>query len=212
MSKKKKNQEEPWSRRFGEDENYQGQQYSRSARKSTKKEVAPLSKVLLFLFLALLIIPFATYYWHEQTKANPDPSTPDQVMINKQNSSSAQEDEVESNVADNQESRREESTADASSVASTDESESIASMDEEESSQESIVQEESSDESSQEVVETPETDQTEDTGEYANTYTVQAGDNLYRIALNHGMDLEELKTVNGLTSDVAVIGQVLKVR
>ena len=80
---KKNNNEEPWSRRFGEDENFNNKKYSRSARNTQKQEVAPLYKVLLFLFLALLIIPFVTYYWSERSRTTPDPQTPEQVMINK---------------------------------------------------------------------------------------------------------------------------------
>ena len=42
-------------------------------------------------------------------------------------------------------------------------------------------------------------------------YTVQAGDGLYRIAINHGMSLEELKALNGLSSNFIYPGQVLRV-
>lgn len=45
-----------------------------------------------------------------------------------------------------------------------------------------------------------------------NTYTVQPKDNLYRIALNHGMTLDELMQLNGLSSTTIQAGQVLKVK
>jgi len=41
------------------------------------------------------------------------------------------------------------------------------------------------------------------------TYTVQAGDNLYRIALKFGTTVAALQTANGLTTTVVRIGQVL---
>lgn len=41
------------------------------------------------------------------------------------------------------------------------------------------------------------------------TYTVQAGDGLWRIATNHGMTIEQLKAANGLTSNFIYPGQVL---
>lgn len=44
------------------------------------------------------------------------------------------------------------------------------------------------------------------------TYTVQPQDNLYRIALNHGMTQQELMDLNGLTSTDVNVGQVLKVK
>lgn len=45
----------------------------------------------------------------------------------------------------------------------------------------------------------------------AGTYSVKAGEGLYRIALNHGMTLNELKALNGLSSNLIHPGQVLKV-
>lgn len=44
------------------------------------------------------------------------------------------------------------------------------------------------------------------------TYTVKQGDNLYRIAVNHGMTQQELMDLNGLTEPAVSVGQVLKVK
>ncbi|MDE3315114.1 LysM peptidoglycan-binding domain-containing protein [Lacticaseibacillus zeae] len=47
----------------------------------------------------------------------------------------------------------------------------------------------------------------------ANSYTVKSGDNLYRIATNHGMTLDELLQLNGLSANSSLTpGTVLKVK
>ena len=56
---------------------------------------------------------------------------------------------------------------------------------------------------------TPETPTTQN-GAYG-SYTVQAGETLYRIAVNHGMDVDTLKSINGLTSNNISPGMQLKV-
>jgi len=49
--------------------------------------------------------------------------------------------------------------------------------------------------------------------EAGGSYTVQAGDNLYRIALNHGMTTQELANLNGITPDTTLsVGQVLRTK
>lgn len=45
----------------------------------------------------------------------------------------------------------------------------------------------------------------------AKTHTVKAGEGLWRIARTYGLSLEQLKSLNGLTSNVIRVGQVLKV-
>lgn len=44
------------------------------------------------------------------------------------------------------------------------------------------------------------------------SYTVKAGDNLYRIAINHGLTVAQLKSLNNLTTDNIQVGQKLVVK
>jgi LysM repeat protein len=198
MDKKNRNRNngEPWSRKFGEDENLKSRQYSRSARNTKNKEVAPLLKVLLFLFLAILIIPFATIYFNKQNQNTPAPKSAEQVMINKRVASSS--------VESSEEASSEETSEEVSSevVESAVEPESSIAETPSSSAAPAVV------ETPVETVEEPETA----TGVYNNSYTIQAGDNLYRIALNHGMTLDELMQANGLSSTEAQIGMALKVK
>ncbi|WP_107995376.1 LysM peptidoglycan-binding domain-containing protein [Trichococcus paludicola] len=198
MDKKNRNRNngEPWSRKFGEDENLKSRQYSRSARNTKNKEVAPLLKVLLFLFLAILIIPFATIYFNKQNQNTPAPKSAEQVMINKRVASSS----VESSEKTSSEEASEEVSSEV--VESAEEPKASIAETPSSSAAPAVV------ETPVETVKEPETT----TGVYSNSYTIQAGDNLYRIAINHGMTLDELMQANGLSSTEAQIGMALKVK
>ncbi|QJS97074.1 LysM peptidoglycan-binding domain-containing protein [Dolosigranulum pigrum] len=54
----------------------------------------------------------------------------------------------------------------------------------------------------QQTQQTPQTQQQQQSG--GSSYTVQAGDNLYRIAVNHGMTLDELLQKNGLSANSTI--------
>lgn len=57
-------------------------------------------------------------------------------------------------------------------------------------------------EQSNQQQQTPQTQQQQQSG--GSSYTVQAGDNLYRIAVNHGMTLDELLQKNGLSANSTI--------
>lgn len=196
MDKKNRNRNngEPWSRKFGEDENLKSRQYSRSARNTKNKEVAPLLKVLLFLFLAILIIPLQPSIIINRIKILLYPRALNKWWSTKRVASSSVE---------------------SSEEVSSEEPEASSEVAESEAEPESTIVETPSSSTVPPVVETPvETVEEPATtnGAYNNSYTIKAGDNLYRIAVNHNMTLDELMQANGLSSTEAQIGMVLNVK
>ena len=177
-------EEQPWDRQFGED-TQKARQYSRSARNSNGKAVAPLLSVLLFVFIVVVVSPllFMMWFYWSSSKAEVKPRTADEVMLTKV---------VETTTAETTtaEAKSTETKANETSVTSTTVAPSDAARQQREQS-------------------TSEAQSTQN-GAYG-TYTVQAGETLYRIAVNHGMDVGTLKSNNGLTSNNISPGMQLKV-
>lgn len=176
--------EQPWDRQFGED-TQKARQYSRSARNANGKASAPLLSVLLFVFIVVVVSPllFMMWFYWSSSKAEVKPRTADEVMLTKVVETTT----VETTTA---EAKSTETKANETSVTSTTVAPSDAARQQREQS-------------------TAEA-QTSQNGAYG-TYTVQAGETLYRIAVNHGMDVGTLKSINGLTSNNISPGMQLKV-
>lgn len=176
--------EQPWDRQFGED-TQKARQYSRSARNANGKASAPLLSVLLFVFIVVVVSPllFMMWFYWSSSKAEVKPRTADEVMLTKVVETTT----VETTTA---EAKSTETKANETSVISTTVAPSDAARQQREQS-------------------TAES-QTSQNGAYG-TYTVQAGETLYRIAVNHGMDVGTLKSINGLTSNNISPGMQLKV-
>ena len=177
-------EEQPWDRQFGED-TQKARQYSRSARNSNGKAGDPLLSVLLFIFIVVVVSPllFMMWFYWSSSKAEVKPRTADEVMLTKV---------VETTTAETTtaEAKSTETKANETSVTSTTVAPSDAARQQREQS-------------------TSEAQSTQN-GAYG-TYTVQAGETLYRIAVNHGMDVGTLKSINGLTSNNISPGMQLKV-
>ena len=173
--------EQPWDRQFGED-TQKARQYSRSARNANGKASAPLLSVLLFVFIVVVVSPllFMMWFYWSSSKAEVKPRTADEVMLTKV---------VETTTA---ETTTVETTA-STTNANTTTSSSSASRQQQNNQREQN---------------TPETPTTQN-GAYG-SYTVQAGETLYRIAVNHGM-VDTLKSINGLTTNNISPGMQLKV-
>lgn len=201
--KSKNNQkDEIWSRKFDDEDGLANDEQSRIARKKAKGGISPIL-TSLFIFLALLIIlPVATYLWYTNSgRAEELKPAEDKITIT-QNSSTESSSETKKSSSSSSEKNSESVSSEESSVEETPvESEPVIGQEEPEQSTPEVIEEAP-------IEETPEVETPAETG---NTYTVQAGDNLYRIALNHGMTTEELKALNGISGDEVSVGTVLKV-
>lgn len=177
-------EEQPWDRQFGED-TQKARQYSRSARNSKGKAGAPLLSVLLFIFIVVVVSPllFMMWFYWSSSKAEVKPRTADEVMLTKVVETTAAE--TTTAEAKSTETKANETTVTSTTVAPSD---AARQQQREQTSSEAQTQ----------------------NGAYG-TYTVQAGETLYRIAVNHGMDVGTLKSINGLTSNNISPGMQLKV-
>ena len=177
-------EEQPWDRQFGED-TQKARQYSRSARNSNGKAGAPLLSVLLFIFIVVVVSPllFMMWFYWSSSKAEVKPRTADEVMLTKVVETTAAE--TTTAEAKSTETKANETNVTSTTVAPSD---AARQQQREQTSSEAQTQ----------------------NGAYG-TYTVQAGETLYRIAVNHGMDVGTLKSINGLTSNNISPGMQLKV-
>lgn len=197
---KNNHKQEPWSRKFDEQDEFSDGGYSRTARKKAREEISPILKTLFIFLVLLFVLPLSIIIWGRYNTPDSAEMEPDNnnVVINQSNSSeeevSSEEDSSEDSAEENETSSEPEST-------------------EEEPEEETTQEPEETEVVTEEPQETETVEQSEPpAGESTNTYVVQPGDNLYRIALNHGMSTEELKSLNGLTGDTVNAGTVLKVR
>ncbi|PLS38123.1 hypothetical protein CYV26_05210 [Carnobacterium maltaromaticum] len=192
MSKKRiddQQKEEAWSRKFDDEGGFSEGNYSRTARKKAKGGISPILTTLCVFLALLIILPISVVWWYSNNKDVEDTgSANDQVTMN--SSSSSKESSSSSSKESSSESKPVESSSAVSSSSAPVE------------------------ETPAPVEPTPPVEETPPPVEeppVTNTYTVKSGDNLYRIAVNNGMTLDQIKQLNGLSSDTVSVGQVLKI-
>lgn len=177
--------EQPWNRQFGEEDSLNERPYSRSARNSKGKTSISLANVLLLIFFMVLSIPtvYMMWFYQKTSQAQVKPRTADEVMLTK----AVETTTVEATTT----SQPEETTSSTTSAPTT-------------TTQTETVRPQRPE------VTTVEASGGQQNGNYG-IYVVQAGETLYRIAVNHNMDVETLKSINGLTSNNISPGMQLKV-
>ena len=174
-------EEQPWDRQFGED-TQKARQYSRSARNSKGKAGAPLLSVLLFIFIVVVVSPLLFMMWFYWSSSKA---------------------EVKPRTADEVMLTKvvETTTAETTTVETTASTTNVNTTTTSVSRQQNNQREQS----------TSETPTTQNQNGTYGSYTVQAGETLYRIAVNHGMDVATLKSINGLSGNNISPGMQLKV-
>lgn len=180
-----------WDKKFESDSyiNSDGVPSRVQKRESTNK--MPSYLVTMFVvIIAIIIITAISYFWFINNRSYNKFEGSDNIQIANSQSESL-------------------------SVA---ESESLAESEEKESTEETTTETTSESETTSKAEETT-TKAAETTSQAAETstsqaptggsYVVKAGDNLYRIALNHGVSEEAIMQANGMTSKTVFVGQEL---
>lgn len=186
------NGEEPWNKQFEDDRDESGSFSRVQKRKQTRgNKLLTTSFVVLLVFLFMVPVLWSAVNKKMENSA----TTPTKISVASKSSSSSKE------LASESTSSKQESSASSKEESSKQESSSSAQSESVASSTSSHAESSSSVASSS------------SSSAATGTYTVKAGDNLYRIAKNHGMSTEELVQLNGMTTTSTVVpGQVLKVK
>lgn len=214
--KERESMEELWSKRFDEEVDYSDEEpMSRKAKREREQSISPVLTVTVIFLALLIILPITTYAWYlnrEVSSEEPTGPSVEQVVQD-------EEDDEEEPVDESED--LEESPEETPMDEPEESGEPSETVEEPSSDQETDVAETTDPAPSDEPETTePETTPPPVTEEEPSTdqpagaeyYIVQAGDNMYRIALNHGMRTEELMALNNLSEETVYVGQELRVK
>lgn len=241
MSKKdRKSMEELWSKRFDEEaESTEEEPLSRKAKRDREKSISPILTVTLIFMALLIILPTSAYlWWSSRDGMSEEPTGPsvEQVMESNEEEDVEEEPEEENSESEDEEESLADAETDESADNDADTDESLSELEDEDTDSSPANDAEPSETVSE--TDTEETTQPEESGtqpevtesveestpetevesapepsseQSVSTYTVKAGDNMYRIAINHGMTTEELMQLNNIQEETVYIGQELRV-
>jgi len=178
----------PWEKQFDDDRDDDGN-FSRVANRKKQRGNRTLVWVVSIALILLIVSPIIyQVYSSSQGSQTPD----DKITV-----------ETSSKVSSKSKSSSSKEKSKSSSESSSVESSSSSQVAESSSSQASVSSSASS---------TPASSSSSQPAA-SGTYVVKAGDNPYRIAVNHGMTLSELYALNGLSQGSTVTpGMTLKVK
>lgn len=226
--------DKPWERQFDDDRDENGN-FSRVANRKKHRGNTALYWGITAVLLLLILVPIAvTVLGRNADKGGPD-YTNDKIVIDSSRKSAkkvtkqastakssqvtteSNSDKAQSADTTNSTAPADQSQADSQEAASSAEKAEADKQAQEQAAAASSkaaadAQAKAASESRAKAESEAQASSSSDAGA-TGTYTVKAGDNLFRIAVNHGMSLSEFLQLNGLSQGASIApGQVLKVK
>lgn len=200
-------EERPWEKQFVSDRDDSGR-LSRVQVQRRRKNSTLFVSILVVLLLITFSIPLA-YAWIDQHNEN---STQFQVSntATSQSSTAASKAKTAKTSKNRSSQKASTSSATSSSVAQSKSTTTSTTSSRTASSSQTTSQSQSTSAASSSTTSSTSSTNNDNSARY---YTVKAGDNLYRIAVNHGLTLAELLELNGLSSGANITsGQQLRIK
>lgn len=216
MSKKDMNdKEELWSKKF--DEEMEEADQDTSEHKKKKSKISPILTGSVALLGLLIVVMIFFYVYYRGRDGAQVAQTSDQVTLQEnsndikdlnlkardsQKEKEEKEKKAEEEKQKEQEKKQERKKQQREEQRQQEREAEQARQQEQQQQQQQQTQQQEQSNQQQQTQQTPQTQQQQQSG--GSSYTVQAGDNLYRIAVNHGMTLDELLQKNGLSANSTI--------
>lgn len=189
--------EELWSKKF--DEEMEEADQDTSEHKKKKSKISPILTGSVALLGLLIVVMIFFYVYYRGRDGAQVAQTSDQVTL-QENSNDIKD--LNLKARDSQKEQEKKEKEQERKKQQREEQRQQEREAEQARQQEQQQQQTQQQEQSNQQQQTPQTQQQQQSG--GSSYTVQAGDNLYRIAVNHGMTLDELLQKNGLSANSTI--------
>lgn len=207
--------EELWSKKF--DEEMEEADQDTSEHKKKKSKISPILTGSVALLGLLIVVMIFFYVYYRGRDGAQVAQTSDQVTLQEnsndikdlnlkardsQKEKEEKEKKAEEEKQKEQEKKQERKKQQREEQRQQEREAEQARQQEQQQQQQQQTQQQEQSNQQQQTQQTPQTQQQQQSG--GSSYTVQAGDNLYRIAVNHGMTLDELLQKNGLSANSTI--------
>lgn len=209
--------EELWSKKF--DEEMEEADQDTSEHKKKKSKISPILTGSVALLGLLIVVMIFFYVYYRGRDGAQVAQTSDQVTLQEnsndikdlnlkaRDSQKEKEEKEEKEKKAEEEKQKEQEKKEKEQERKKQQREEQRQQEREAEQvrqQEQQQQQTQQQEQSNQQQQTPQTQQQQQQQSGGSSYTVQAGDNLYRIAVNHGMTLDELLQKNGLSANSTI--------